>query len=68
MPYRVDYWLHGTQGTFEAATLDEALAFAGANEADGSLSADRIVDPTGAVLLDGPELKDAIATWIETWP
>jgi hypothetical protein len=66
MPYHVDYWRHGTRGTATVETLEAAVAFAAANEEDGRLSAERIVDAVGTVLLDGAALKDAVMAWIET--
>ena len=65
MAYRVDYLRHGTRATFETESFEAALAFAAGGEEDGELAAERITDPTGAVLLEGSALKDAILAWIE---
>jgi hypothetical protein len=65
MKYRVEYWRYGARATWEAATLEAAVAFAAANEESREIAAERIVDETGAVHLDRAALDVAIAAWTE---
>jgi hypothetical protein len=62
--YTARYWRYHSEGQEECDSLEEAVAFLANGQDSGNLSAQDILGPDGAVVLEGDELDRSIHTYL----